>query len=279
MYCPKCGAENSRNNFCVNCGTKILSIKKKLTETNNKDEVNRSASNTFFEIIETSIEEATFFDEIKGIFKSFFNKQENERTWHAFDDGDPFLRADEELRQIIYGKDNNISEDVVSLINEENIKCGEIANCYSCFEKNLQDNRLYVFYTLTKGIAYITPSDENNNSLVLGSAAAAGVVGAVISMAVKGLVEKNKVRKLKKFNKYQQLIIDKTDKYPVSLVAKCYPDGIFIPYEKINYILVDKNKLSMVFVFGDVYSKRLIFGFDDFYESINYIEKFSKYQK
>ncbi|PIS42156.1 MAG: hypothetical protein COT24_05055 [Candidatus Kerfeldbacteria bacterium CG08_land_8_20_14_0_20_40_16] len=211
----------------------------------------------------------SMYQDIKDIF--FERKAKKQKTDHVFK-VDPFERAPKKIINRIaesgkgMGRDfgsifkkNNIgNEELNSLVNEEKNRSGNIL-FLSPFQYNGRDDQTGIFSVTTKGIAYILCDQTSVPNLEI-----AGLFGA----AIKGLIQQ------KNLNKQQILIINNIEKYSLSLTARSYHEGAFIPFMNINKVICSLNKKLLYIQFGDKYQKYFMFNQDDIAKIHNVLRKY-----
>lgn len=264
MFCSQCGAKLPENSkFCHKCGNKIL-FNLKITEakteipkdSQNKNEINFKEWGASHIMTEkesgTKIKPFSLFKVFKEVCSEVKDKKNPEkraeRERKEIEDdtlrGELFGRADKKIVDIILqGKNSDIDEnEFAKIIDNEKELSGNIIDCFSFKINSAIENKDGILFVTSKGIAIIIQSRSTGSAIYAAAGlGAAGAIGAAIGAGFGG------VKKTKNFSKSELGLIERCEKYSVSLVAKCYPsqgdypDGVFFPYKYIDKIIYDLN--------------------------------------
>jgi len=206
-------------------------------------------------------------EEIKNIFKKSSPKNVGAllSTKHVFHYDGYMKRAEKSLRNFIFRKEvKNQQVQLSEEMEEEKIKSGNIIDFFTCFRFDDDTKRRCTFIITTKGVAYIYIQDASSvttNQIAMGAAGIQGLgaIGAVAAHAISGAMANKRASLKKIFSKDQKKLLKRCFNLPLNLVAKAYPEGIFIPYQNINFILSYNAQQTLSIHFGDKYNHNIFF--------------------
>lgn len=165
-------------------------------------------------------------------------------------------------------KSNKKANDIKlkELVDKGKLESGDIVAVYPVSVIQNGTSKGVLFIT-TKGICFI--SINAGNASVIAPYAVANALGGLgaIAVGVATMTAKYLAHSVEnyKMDKEQRTIIELSDKYSPCLVAKCFEDSQFIPFNVINALIygikMDDNKFALNCLYQNI-QKRAIFEVD-----------------
>lgn len=173
------------------------------------------------------------------------------RTNHAFTEDSPFAQVSPSILLRITDPEKAINpknkekigdSEYQRVIEQENKKSGKILGIFP-FRNDGRDDDLGLIVFTENGAACILFGWRERSSIL----AVSGAFGELV----------NQTMTSKRMTKQEASVRALLDKYPASLIAGCFENSIFIPYEKINDATLNMNKSLLFMRFGDVYIRKM----------------------
>ena len=153
-----------------------------------------------------------------------------------------------------------ISIKLQELINEGKKESGDIVEFYPIFiiQNGIEKGVLFI---TTKGICFVAIKDNDFFKplpYVLG-----GIIGGVVTETAKHVI--HSVKDCSKINNEHKKIIELSEKYSPCLIAKCFENSQFIPFNIINALIYGAkstgNNVAIICLYQNI-QKKVIFEID-----------------